>query len=87
MDEIQIKSVLRETNRTFRSVEKKHSDFENVLNDLNRRKVLTPAEEVQKKVYQKQKLAAKDSMVEMIRNYQNDTGMQARLAAQGTEQT
>lgn len=61
--------VLREKNRRFRNLEKTHVQLEESLHDLNRRRNLTPQEELQKKTFQKKKLAAKDNMVQMIREY------------------
>ncbi len=70
MEEIKgVIDVLREQNRHFRSVEKKHTEFDQILQEMSRRKVLTPQEEVQKKIFQKEKLAAKDDMMEMARLY------------------
>lgn len=61
--------ILREKNHRFRNLEKEHLQLEEALQHLNRRRTLTPQEEIQKKEAQKKKLAAKDSMVEMIRSY------------------
>lgn len=70
MEEIKgVIDVLREQNRHFRSVEKKHAEFDQILQEMNRKKILTPQEEVQKKIFQKKKLAAKDDMMEMVRLY------------------
>ncbi len=70
MEEKEVADILRESNRRFRSLEITHHQLERSLEDLNRRKILTPPEEVQKKTFQKKKLAAKDNMVELIRYYQ-----------------
>jgi len=69
MEEKQVADILRENNRRFRSLEITHGQLEQSLQDLNRRKILTPQEEYQKKTFQKKKLAAKDNMVELIRYY------------------
>ncbi|HLG21929.1 MAG TPA: hypothetical protein VI382_03880 [Candidatus Manganitrophaceae bacterium] len=61
--------VLREKNRLFRNLEKEHLEMEETLQHLNRKKILTPGEEIEKKKLQKKKLAGKDSMVEIIRYY------------------
>jgi len=65
--------VLRKENYHFRTLEQSHLQLEESLESLNRRKVLTPEEEIKKKTYQKAKLAAKDTMREIVRNY-CDTG-------------
>ncbi|GEM_PF-2175901 len=59
--------VLRERNWHFRHLEKLHEELDQSLQVMGRRRVLTPQEEIQKKEFQKKKLAAKDEMVEMIR--------------------
>ena len=69
MEEKEVADILRENNRRFRSLEITHHQLEQSLENLNRRKILTPPEEVQKKTFQKKKLAAKDNMVELIRYY------------------
>ncbi len=69
MEEKQVADILRESNRRFRSLEETHGQLERSLQDLNRRRILTPPEELQKKTFQKKKLAAKDDMVALIRNY------------------
>lgn len=65
--EEKIIEMLREKNRHFRHLEKLHGELDQSLQQMGRRRVLTPQEEVQKKEFQKKKLAAKDEMVEMIR--------------------
>lgn len=70
VEETQTIDQLREKNRRFRSLEKKHHELEASLHDLNRHKTLTAQEELQRKTYQKEKLAAKDTMTEMVRQYQ-----------------
>lgn len=72
-DEKQVAEILRERNRRFRSLERTHDELKQSLHDLNRRKILTPQEELQKKTFQKKKLAAKDYMVDLIRYYK-ETG-------------
>lgn len=66
-------AILREKNYRFRNLEASHSQLEETLEALSRRKILSPEEEIQKKTVQKEKLAAKDMMEEMVRRY-NDTG-------------
>ena len=64
-------TVLREKNYRFRSLEASHFQLEQKLEALGRRKILSPEEEIQKKTVQKEKLAAKDLMEEMMRRYHN----------------
>lgn len=65
--EEKIIEMLREKNWHFRHLEKLHGELDQSLQQMGRRRVLTPQEEVQKKEFQKKKLAAKDEMVEMVR--------------------
>jgi len=58
---------VRDSNREFRLLEQEHLQLERELSQLLRRKILTPAEEIQKKWLQKRKLAAKDRMEEIVR--------------------
>lgn len=60
---------LRQSNTEFRELEETHHRLDAELNELQRRHVLTPAEEVVKKRLQKEKLAKKDKLAEFIRGY------------------
>jgi len=65
-----IADQLRRSNHEFRTLEETHHRLDGELNDLQRRHVLTPQEELVKKQLQKEKLAMKDKMAELIRLYQ-----------------
>lgn len=58
---------LRRTNTEFRELEESHHRLHLELNDLQKRHVLTPNEEIEKKRIQKEKLATKDRLAEFIR--------------------
>lgn len=60
---------LRESNHEFRELEDAHRRLDGELEELQKRHVLTPQEEVTKKQLQKEKLAKKDKMAELIRQY------------------
>ena len=60
---------LRHTNTEFREVEESHHRLDLELNELQRRHVLTPSEEIEKRRIQKEKLAKKDKLAELIRLY------------------
>jgi uncharacterized protein YdcH (DUF465 family) len=60
---------LRETNHEFRELEQAHRKLDGELEELKKQHVLTPQEEVTKKQLQKEKLAKKDKMAELIRQY------------------
>ena len=58
---------LRQSNTEFRELEESHHRLDLELNELQKRHVLTPTEELTKKQMQKEKLAKKDKMAELIR--------------------
>jgi hypothetical protein len=59
---------VRKTNREFIELEQRHHRLERELHKLLKRRILPPAEEVRKKTLQKEKLAAKDRMNEILRH-------------------
>ena len=62
---------LRDTNTEFRELEESHHRLDLELNELQRRHVLTPNEEIEKKRIQKEKLVKKDKLAEFIRLYRD----------------
>lgn len=62
---------LRATSIEFRQLEEAHHQLDSELNELQRRHVLTPAEELHKKQLQKEKLAKKDQMADLIRRFRD----------------
>ncbi len=60
---------LRQSNSEFRELEVSHHRLDLELNELQKRHVLTPAEELEKKRIQKEKLAKKDKLAEFVRLY------------------
>jgi uncharacterized protein YdcH (DUF465 family) len=60
---------LRHTNHEFRQLEESHHRLDLELNELQRRHVLTPNEEIEKKRLQKEKLVKKDKLAEIVRLY------------------
>lgn len=60
---------LRESNHEFRELEDTHHRLDCELGEMQKRHVLTPQEEIVKKRLQKEKLAKKDRMAELIRDY------------------
>ncbi|WP_447972679.1 DUF465 domain-containing protein [Nitrospira sp. Kam-Ns4a] len=67
--EDRIVDALRASSPEFRQLEESHHRLDAELAELHRRHVLTPQEEVLKKRIQKEKLALKDKMAELIRQY------------------
>jgi uncharacterized protein YdcH (DUF465 family) len=66
---------LRKSNTEFRQLEASHHRLDLELNELQKRHVLMPAEELEKKRMQKEKLAKKDKLAELIRLYR-EQGLQ-----------
>jgi uncharacterized protein YdcH (DUF465 family) len=66
---------LRQSNPKFRDLEVSHHRLDLELNELQKRHVLTPAEELEKRRIQKEKLAKKDKLAELIRLYR-EQGLQ-----------
>ncbi|HMS83474.1 MAG TPA: DUF465 domain-containing protein [Nitrospira sp.] len=64
-----IMEQLRHTNTEFRELEESHHRLDLELNELQRRHVLTPHEELEKKRIQKEKLVKKDKLAEIVRVY------------------
>lgn len=58
---------LRQSSTEYRELEKSHQRLDIELNELQKRHVLTPSEELVKKQLQKEKLQKKDKMAELIR--------------------
>lgn len=69
---------LRRSSYEFRTLEESHHRLDLELTDLQKRHVLTPAEEQSKKYLQKEKLAKKDKMAELIRAHR-DQELQAAI--------
>lgn len=67
-----IADLLRQSNREFQELEESHHKLEANLVELRKRNVLTQQEEILKKQIQKEKLAKKDRMAELIRMYREE---------------
>lgn len=61
---------LRESSHEFRELEEAHHAIDARIEGLQHRHVITPQEEQEKKHLQKEKLAKKDQMAQLIRQYQ-----------------
>ncbi|GKS57911.1 hypothetical protein YTPLAS18_14380 [Nitrospira sp.] len=74
-----IAEQLRASNNEYRQLEEAHHRLDAELAELQRRHVLTPAEELLKKQLQKEKLSKKDQMADMIRRHrEGEVGATAR---------
>jgi hypothetical protein len=59
---------LRKTSREFMDLERRHLELERELEDLVKRRILSPDEEIRKKNVQKEKLVMKDRMSDILRH-------------------
>ena len=64
-----IAESLRTSNEGYRELEESHHRLDAELQQLLKRHVLTPQEEILKKHIQKEKLGKKDRMAVLIRDY------------------
>lgn len=69
LTDARVSELLRESSMEFRELEQTHHRLDAELAELQKRHVLTPQEELIKKQLQKEKLAKKDRMAELIRLY------------------
>jgi hypothetical protein len=77
MKERDIIEVLRRENPEFQKLEEEHRSLEEKLQEFNSKYYLTPEEEMEIKKIKKQKLAKKDRMAELIRQYKRGNGGQS----------
>jgi uncharacterized protein YdcH (DUF465 family) len=64
-----LKKKLMEENPEYRALAEEHEDFERKLEEFNRKPYLTPAEEIDRKNIQKQKLKGKDKMEKILKKH------------------
>jgi len=69
LKEKEIVELLKRENEEFMRLNEEHKDLENLLEESDNKRYLTPEEEIERKRIQKQKLLKKDRMAELIRNY------------------
>ena len=64
---------VQKENEEFRGLYKEHSTLKQKVEELNKMKIITPQQEIEKKKHQKQKLSLKDRMEEILNEYQSST--------------
>ncbi len=69
MTDDEITKILTEENEEFKEFSLEHTRLKEKLAEFNAKVHLTPEEELEKKDIQKLKLAKKDKMAEMVRDY------------------
>jgi uncharacterized protein YdcH (DUF465 family) len=72
LTDARVSELLRESSTEFKELEQTHHRLDVELAELQKRHVLTPQEELVKKQLQKEKLAKKDRMAELIRLYREN---------------
>ena len=72
MKDSEITDILREENGEFRKLEEEHKLLKENLSEMNKKKLHSTEQEINKKNMQKQKLMIKDRMAEMIRIYRKE---------------
>ena len=72
MKDSEIKDILKKENEEFRKLEEEHKLMKQNLSELNKKKLHSTDQEMNKKNMQKQKLKIKDLMAEMIREYKQN---------------
>ena len=65
-------NILRNENEEYKKLEVEHKKLEQTLDQMLKKKYLTPDEELEKKKIQKQKLQYKDRMAQIIRDYNQE---------------
>ena len=60
---------VRQENTEFRKLHEKHSTLKLKVEALNKTKLITPKQEIEKKKHQKQKLNLKDRMEKILSHY------------------
>ena len=63
---------VQKENEEFRGLYQKHTSLKKKVEALNKTKILTPEQEVEKKKHQKQKLSLKDRIEKILSEYQSN---------------
>jgi uncharacterized protein YdcH (DUF465 family) len=69
LKEQEIIEKLLKDNEEFKKVSEEHHQLDGLLTEIDKKVYLTPEEEIERKKMQKQKLAKKDRMAEMKRDF------------------
>jgi hypothetical protein len=62
---------VQKENKEFRGLYQEHTSLKLKVEALNKMKLITPEQEVEKKKHQKQKLSLKDRMEKILSDYQS----------------
>jgi uncharacterized protein YdcH (DUF465 family) len=61
---------VQKENKEFRGLYQEHTSLKKKVEALNKTKILTPEQEVEKKKHQKQKLSLKDRMEKILSDFE-----------------
>ena len=64
---------VQKENKEFRGLYQEHTSLKKKVEALNKTKILTPEQEVEKKKHQKQKLSLKDRMEKILSDFETST--------------
>jgi uncharacterized protein len=64
---------VRNENKEFRGLYQEHTLLKKKVEALNKTKILTPEQELEKKKHQKQKLSLKDRMDKILNDFETST--------------
>jgi uncharacterized protein len=73
MTDEQIAEALKRENEEYQKLSQEHKKLDEWLDELSKKRYLTPEEDIEKKKKQKEKLYKKDRMAELIRNYKKSS--------------
>jgi len=65
----EILEKIKSENMEFKKLYDEHTHLDHKVEELNRRRYLTPEEETEKKNFQKQKLNCKDRLEQIVEEY------------------
>ncbi len=69
MNEAEVINNLRTESEEFNKIEEEHKRLELSLADIDKKKHLTPEDEIERKKIQKKKLQIKDQKAKLVRGY------------------
>jgi uncharacterized protein YdcH (DUF465 family) len=72
MTDEQIAETLKRENAEYQRLSQEHRELDEWLEELSKKRYLTPEEDFEKKKKQKEKLYRKDRMAELIREYRKN---------------
>jgi uncharacterized protein YdcH (DUF465 family) len=69
LKEREIVERLKKENEEFKKLSEEHRNLDVLLSEIDKKRYLTPEEEIERKNIQKQKLLKKDMMAAFVRSY------------------